>query len=138
MATNAASKAKATKTTTKKAATSSSSTKTSKPVSFHDRVLRMWAVSLVLVVLFLIGYAFNTMTNVEEGRIRRETYITNLSQFYQQEAQACLNPASLGISSTQSPADCLDDLNQSNRFAELLDEWGADELLLSGNSVEEL
>ncbi len=100
------------------------------PMSYQERVLRLWMVSIVVAVLFLVSSALSTLVSLEESEIRRETYITNLNQFYQQEAQACAGGFGAEGQDEQSASDCLEVLNESNRFAELLKKWGGEEMLL--------
>lgn len=101
-----------------------------------DQLMSMWAASLVVAFLFVILFGVQVFYVQEESTIRRESYIANLQQLYQQETQECFGLAAGAAEgegapqSSESAQQCLERVNEEGRYAQLLRKWSGDELLL--------
>jgi len=108
----------------------------SKGGEYQQQIVRLWAVSLVMAALFFVFFAIGTFYTSEEAEIRRESYLANLDQLYQQELQECF---ALGAAPDggeegeeapgESQADCIERINEEGRYAQLVRKWGGNDAL---------
>lgn len=107
-------------------------TKTGKK-DFQQQVMQMWAASIVVALMLVLVVGIQTFFTQEESQIRRESYLANLEQLYQQELQECygLSAGAEGdeAAQTESATQCLERVNQEGRYAELVRKWGGEDRL---------
>ena len=102
-----------------------------------EMITRLWAATLVVAILFLAAFSMQVYFVYEESEIRRESYLANLEQLYQQEVQQCFTaaaaPAEGEAPAAPAPSqECLDETNETGRYAQLLKKWGGTDLLVDG------
>ncbi len=105
-------------------------TDSSKGGDYQQQIVRLWAASLVVAIIFFVFYAVRTLYSYEEAEIRRESYLANLDQLYQQELQECLGlgaqiPEEEGApAAAESEPECIARINDEGRYAQLVRKWG--------------
>ncbi len=104
---------------------------------YKQQIVRLWAASLVVAILFFVAFVTQVFFLAEETEIRRESYVANLEQFYQQEIQECFG-ATPGADGSLPPTldenaerECLERVNETGRYAQLIEKWGGSDILIT-------